>query len=77
MKIRLKIIRSKRLSDQAFEQLRDLIFRGDYQPGKKPMTERELTQALNVSRNSVHEAINKLITLRFLEQRHLSGYPQR
>jgi GntR family transcriptional repressor for pyruvate dehydrogenase complex len=37
------------------------------------MTERELAEALNVSRNSVREAINKLVTLRFLEQRQGQG----
>lgn len=73
MKIRLKPIRPKRISDQVFDQLRELIFRGDYQPGQKIMTERELANALNVSRNSVREAINKLVTLRFLEQRQGQG----
>jgi GntR family transcriptional repressor for pyruvate dehydrogenase complex len=37
------------------------------------MTERELAEALSVSRNSVREAINKLVTLRFLEQRQGQG----
>lgn len=73
MNIRLTPIRPKRISDQVFDQLRDLIFRGDYQPGQKIMTERELASALNVSRNSVREAINKLVTLRFLEQRQGQG----
>ena len=73
MKIRLKPINPKRISDQVFDQLRELIFRGDYQPGQKIMTERELAEALNVSRNSVREAINKLVTLRFLEQRQGQG----
>jgi GntR family transcriptional repressor for pyruvate dehydrogenase complex len=73
MKIRLKPISPKRISDQVFDQLRDLIFRGDYKPGHKIMTERELAEALNVSRNSVREAINKLVTLRFLEQRQGQG----
>ena len=73
MKIELKPIRPKRISDQVFDQLRGLIFRGDYQPGQKIMTERELAEALNVSRNSVREAINKLVTLRFLEQRQGQG----
>jgi GntR family transcriptional repressor for pyruvate dehydrogenase complex len=73
MKIRLKPISPKRISDQVFDQLRELIFRGDYQPGQKIMTERELAQALNVSRNSVREAINKLVTLRYLEQRQGQG----
>lgn len=73
MKIELKPIRPKRISDQVFDQLRELIFRGDYQPGQQIMTERELAEALNVSRNSVREAINKLVTLRFLEQRQGQG----
>ncbi len=73
MNIELKPIRPKRISDQVFDQLRALIFRGDYQPGQKIMTERELAEALNVSRNSVREAINKLVTLRFLEQRQGQG----
>ncbi len=73
MKIQLKPISPKRVSDQVFDQLRELIFRGDYQPGQKIMTERELAEALNVSRNSVREAINKLVTLRFLEQRQGQG----
>jgi GntR family transcriptional repressor for pyruvate dehydrogenase complex len=73
MKIRLKPISPKRISDQVFDQLRELIFRGDFTPGQKIMTERELAKALNVSRNSVREAINKLVTLRFLEQRQGQG----
>lgn len=73
MKIRLKPINPKRISDQVFDQLQELIFNGDFQPGEKIMTERELAEALNVSRNSVREAINKLVTLRFLEQRQGQG----
>jgi GntR family transcriptional regulator, transcriptional repressor for pyruvate dehydrogenase complex len=73
MKIRLKPISPKRISDQVFDQLRELIFHGDLKPGQKIMTERELADALNVSRNSVREAINKLVTLRFLEQRQGQG----
>ena len=73
MKIELKPLQPKRISDHVFDQLRELIFRADYQPGQKIMTERQLAEALNVSRNSVREAINKLVTLRFLEQRQGQG----
>ena len=73
MKIRLKPISPKRISDQVFDQLRELIFQGDLKPGQKIMTERELAEALGVSRNSVREAINKLVALRFLEQRQGQG----
>ena len=61
MKIRPKPINPKRISDQVFDQLWELILRGDYQPGQKIMTERELAEALNVSRNSVREAIYQAI----------------
>jgi GntR family transcriptional repressor for pyruvate dehydrogenase complex len=73
MKVKLKPIRPKRISDQVFDQLRELIFRGEMKPGHKLMTERELSTALGVSRTSVREAINKLVTLGFLEQRHGQG----
>jgi GntR family transcriptional repressor for pyruvate dehydrogenase complex len=73
MKVRLKPIRPKRISDQVFDQLRELIFSGDLSPGDQVMTERELSEALNVSRTSVREAINKLVVLGFLEQRQGQG----
>jgi GntR family transcriptional repressor for pyruvate dehydrogenase complex len=73
MKIQLKPIRPKRISDQVFDQLRELIFSGEISTGEKIMTERELSEALGVSRTSVREAINKLVTLGFLEQRQGQG----
>lgn len=73
MKVRLKPIKPRRIADQVFDQLRELIFRGEVMPGQKLMTERELAEALGVSRTSVREAINKLVTLGFLEQRQGQG----
>jgi GntR family transcriptional repressor for pyruvate dehydrogenase complex len=73
MKVQLKPIKPKRISDQVFDQLRELIFRGDIGPGQKLMPERELSENLGVSRSSVREAINKLVTLGFLEQRQGHG----
>jgi GntR family transcriptional repressor for pyruvate dehydrogenase complex len=73
MKLRLKPIRPKRISDQVFDQLREHIFRGELEPGQKIMTEREISEAMGVSRNSVREAINKLVTLGFLDQRQGQG----
>jgi len=69
----LKPIKPKRISDQVFEQLKDLIFRGHLKPGEQLMTERELAQALGVSRPTVREAINKLVAIRLLEQRQGQG----
>lgn len=69
----LKPIRPKRIPDQVFEQLRELIFRGQLKPGEQLMPERELASALAVSRTSLREAINKLVVLGLLEQKQGQG----
>jgi GntR family transcriptional repressor for pyruvate dehydrogenase complex len=66
-------IKPKRISDLVFEQLRDLIFKGLIKPGEQLMTERELAENLNVSRPTVREAINRLVTLRLLDHRQGQG----
>jgi GntR family transcriptional repressor for pyruvate dehydrogenase complex len=69
----LKPIKPKRISDQVFDQLRELIFRGEFKPGQKILTERELAEAFGVSRTSVRDAINKLVVMGLLEQRQGQG----
>lgn len=71
--VELKPIRVKRASDQIFEQLRDLIFRGELKPGEQLVPERELAQAFGVSRPTVREAINKLVTMGLVEHRQGQG----
>ena len=73
MAVLLKPIKAKRVSDQAYEQIRDLIFRGQLKPGDQIMPERELAQALGVSRPTVREAIKKLVTMGLLEHRQGQG----
>ena len=73
MTILLKPIKAKRVSDQAYEQIRDLIFRGQLKPGDQIMPERELALALGVSRPTVREAIKKLVTMGLLEHRQGQG----
>ena len=70
---KLKPIKPKRISDQVFEQLRELIFRGEFKAGDKILTERELAEAFSVSRTSVRDAINKLVVMGLLEQRQGQG----
>jgi GntR family transcriptional regulator, transcriptional repressor for pyruvate dehydrogenase complex len=69
----LKPIKVKRVSDQAYEQIRDLIFRGQLKPGEQVMSERELAQALGVSRPTIREAIKQLVTMGLLEHRQGQG----
>lgn len=73
MNIRLEPIKPKKISDQVFEQIRELIFRGDLKPGDQLMPERELSEALGVSRTTVRNAINKLVVLELLEHRQGQG----
>jgi len=70
---KLKPIKPKRISDQVFDQLRELIFRGEFKTGEKILTERELAEAFGVSRTSVREAINKLVTMGLLNQKQGQG----
>lgn len=73
MTLDIKPIKPKLISDQVFEQLRELIFRGDIQPGDKLMPERELAAALGVSRPTLRGAIHKLVMMGLLEQRQGQG----
>jgi len=68
-----KEIRPKKIADHVFEQIRDLIYRGQLQPGEKLLPERDLAEALSVSRNSVREAINKLVDRNLIENRQGMG----
>ena len=69
----IKPIKPQRVSDQVFEQLRDLIFRGQLKSGEQLLPERELAQALGVSRPTLREAINKLVSLGLVEHRQGQG----
>lgn len=73
MVMKLSPIKPKRISDQVFDQLRELILRGKLEPGEQVMSERELAAAFDVSRASVREAINRLTTMGFLEQKQGHG----
>jgi GntR family transcriptional repressor for pyruvate dehydrogenase complex len=66
-------IRPKKIADHVFEQIQDLIYRGQLRPGEKLLPERELAETLNVSRNSVREAINKLVDRNLIENRQGMG----
>lgn len=73
MQPKLTPIKPKRISDQVFDQLRELIFRGEFKAGEKILTERELAEAFGVSRTSVRDAINKLVVMGLLEQKQGQG----
>jgi GntR family transcriptional repressor for pyruvate dehydrogenase complex len=73
MPMPLQPIKPKRVSDQVYEQIRELVFRGQLKPGEQLLPERELSEALNVSRTTVRNAINKLVVMGMLEHRQGQG----
>jgi DNA-binding FadR family transcriptional regulator len=60
-------------SDQVRDQLESAIRRGEYAPGDRLPSERELTDLLGVSRVSVREGIRSLEAIGLVEVRHGNG----
>ncbi len=73
MPMPLQPIKPKNISDQVFDQIRESIFRGQLKAGEQILPERELSQALGVSRTTVRNAINKLVVLGLLEHKQGQG----
>jgi GntR family transcriptional regulator, transcriptional repressor for pyruvate dehydrogenase complex len=61
------------LIDQAIEHLRDLIVRGDLEPGSKLPPEQELAVMLGCSRSTAREAVRSLVMARVLDVRRGDG----
>jgi GntR family transcriptional repressor for pyruvate dehydrogenase complex len=73
MELPLTPIKPRRIIDQVFDQIRELVLRGTLKPGEQLMPERELAIALGVSRPTVREAINKLVVMGLLEHKQGQG----
>lgn len=73
MTVSIKPIKPKRISDQVFDQIRELIFRGTLKPGDKMMPERELAEAMNVSRTTIRDAIQRLVAMGLIIQKQGQG----
>jgi GntR family transcriptional repressor for pyruvate dehydrogenase complex len=66
-------LRPKKLADQVFERIRDLIFKGNLKPGERLKSERELSEIMDVSRPTIRQAIAKLIDRGLVENRQGQG----
>ncbi|MBP2636614.1 MAG: GntR domain protein [Firmicutes bacterium] len=55
-----KPVKTKKIYEEVIEQIKKLIVDGKLQPGDKLLSERELSEKLNVSRASVREAFSAL-----------------
>lgn len=66
-------VQSKKLHKQVFEQIQGLILSGRIKPGERLPSERDLSEMLQVSRNSIREALRSLEVLGIVECRHGGG----
>jgi len=55
-------IKTQKISAQVAEQIRSSILAGEFTPGQKLPTERKLADVFGVSRPTVREAINMLVS---------------
>lgn len=68
-----RAVRKTRVSQDIIGQVRDLVTSGRLKPGDRLPSERELSQALSVSRSSVREAVRVMESLGFIEARAGEG----
>jgi len=59
----IKPIRRVNVSDQVFEQMKTLIFSGEWEPGKKLPSEQKIAYLFGVSRITVRQGIHRLVAL--------------
>jgi DNA-binding FadR family transcriptional regulator len=69
----LKPVKKNSVRGQVFWQLRDQIIRRTWPPGSKLPSEHELSRTMGVSRVSIREGIQHLVSLGVLETRHGEG----
>ena len=69
----LKKIKKQNISDIVFEQLEDQILNGTWAPGEKIPSETALSEELGVSRITIRNAFQRLISLGLIEARQGGG----
>ena len=72
-KTTLKRVKRKSVSSQVYEQLKAQVLHRVWLPGTKLPSENLLAQQLGVSRVSVREGLQRLVSLGLLETRHGEG----
>lgn len=64
---------TKKIYEEIVEQIKDMISRGELEPGQKLPSEREMSESMGVSRASVREALTALEALGILDIRPGEG----
>lgn len=73
MATQLKPVKKESIRTQVFRQLRDQVLRRTWPPGSKLPSEHELARSMGVSRVSLREGIQRLVSIGILETRHGEG----
>ena len=63
----IQAIDRKKVSDEVFEQIKAMIASGNWKPGDKLPSEKELTELFGVSRVTIREALKKLASYNIIE----------
>jgi GntR family transcriptional repressor for pyruvate dehydrogenase complex len=69
----IKPVKHRNIADQVFEQLRDMLYRGEVGPGERLMSERDLAALFEVGRPTVRTAMQRLIDQGLVESRRGVG----
>ena len=74
----IQAIERKKVSDEVFEQIKGMIVSGNWKPGDKLPSEKELTELFGVSRVTIREALKKLASYNIIETSQGRGelYPE-
>lgn len=69
----IKPVKHRNIADQVYEQLRDMIYRGEIGTGERLMSEREMSILFKVGRPTVRTAVQRLIDQGLVESRRGVG----
>jgi GntR family transcriptional regulator, transcriptional repressor for pyruvate dehydrogenase complex len=69
----IKPVKHRNIADQVFEQLRDMLYRGEIGAGERMQSERDLSTLFKVGRPTVRTAIQRLIDQGLVESRRGVG----
>ena len=71
--MKFKKINTLSIKDMFLAQIEEMILSGELKPGDKLPTEREIADAMSISKTIVHEGIRELARMGFLDviSRHL------
>lgn len=69
----IKPVKHRNVADLVHEQLRDMIYRGEIEPGGRLMSERDMSERFQVGRPTIRTAIQRLISQGLVESRRGVG----